>query len=304
VQSNSAAAFTCRLPVTTFTKNGGSSSSQNGFISVPSGTFTPDATGDGGTYDWAYRRWVPVPRPFLLPDGSAYVIELDAPDSHYEIHVVQVASGADKLILQMPYDNAYSVLAIKPEGIYLVPMLHRSGVPQGLWLLSSTTATLTEVPGAGSLAWRLIEGGGAWGGPVGVDRLDRLDLSSGVVTTWFQHPVEPPIGIGSGYGPEITAFDGSDRPLVELYPPVDATASPARTTPIPELWLVSGPGQATKLTGIPLSDRFLTPGITDIHGTWLVGSDGFYLYTEAGFMHAAPMPPGPVGDIAIAGGCA
>jgi len=34
-----------------------------------------------------------------------------------------------------------------------------------------------------------------------------------------------------------------------------------------------------------------------------VGSDGFYLYTEAGFKHAAPMPPGPVGDFYVAGEC-
>jgi hypothetical protein len=54
---------------------------------------------------------------------------------------------------------------------------------------------------------------------------------------------------------------------------------------------------------MPLSSRFLTPGITDSHGTWLVGSDGFYLYTDAGFTRAAPMPPGPVGDFYIAGEC-
>jgi hypothetical protein len=298
-ESSSAAAVSCRLPVTTFTRNGGSSSSQNGFISIPSGSFTPDATGEGGSYDGAYGKWVPVPRSFVLPDGAAYVIEQQAPDSHYEIHLVQVASGADKVILQMPYDNAYSVLAFRPEGIYLVPLLHRSGLPQGLWLLSATTATITEIPGGGNLAWRLIDGGGAWGSPVGVDRLDRLDLFTGVVTTWFQHPVQPPVGIGSGYGPDIVAFDRSQRPLVELYPPAAAGA-----TPLPELWLASGPGQATKLTGMPLTDRVLTPGISDSHGTWLVGSDGFYLYTDAGFKRAAPNPPGPVGEFQIAGGCA
>jgi hypothetical protein len=71
-----------------------------------------------------------------------------------------------------------------------------------------------------------------------------------------------------------------------------------------EIWLVSSPGQAIKLTGMPLPSGFLRPGVTDTHGTWFVGSDGFYRYTDGGFKRAAPLPPGPVGEFQIAGGCA
>jgi hypothetical protein len=65
---------------------------------------------------------------------------------------------------------------------------------------------------------------------------------------------------------------------------------------------VSSPTEATKLTGLSLP-AFLRAGVTDVHGAWLVGSDGFYLYADGKFQRAAPMPPGPVGDIAIAGAC-
>jgi hypothetical protein len=285
-----------------YVQNGGSISGQSGFISVPSGTFTPDPGANSAlTYDRAYKRWLPVLAANVLPDGSMYAYEMELPDA-YELHVVWVANGADKMIRRMPYDDAYSIVALKPEGVYLVPILHRSGIPVGLWLLSSTTATFTEVPGAASSRWQAIADGAAWGGPVGGNRLDRLDLFTGVVATWFLHDVAPQVGMGFGYGPSVVGFDLSGRPLIVFSPPIDTTASPARTTPVPEVWLVSAPDRATRLTGFVVPDQGLQAGVTDSHGTWLVGADGFYVYTDSGFRRAAPMPP--VGNFAIAGDCA
>jgi hypothetical protein len=293
-----AAGISCSLPVMSWTKNGGTFASQSGFISVPSGSFALDPISTySPTYDSAHRRWLPVPAAQVLPDGSAYVYENELPDGPYEIHQVQVESGADKVVLHMPYDHAYSIVAIQPEGIYVVPVLHRSGAPMGLWLFSSTRATLTAVAGAADLSWNVIEGGAAWGGHPGGDDLERLDLSTGTATTWFRHAFAPEPGIGAAYGPRVVGFDHAGRPLVAFYPPVDASV-----TPTPEVWLVSSPGQATKLTGF-MPPNTVQLGVTDSHGTWLVGSDGFYLYTGTGFRRAAPMPPGPVGEFQIAGAC-
>jgi hypothetical protein len=277
------------------TKNGGTASSQSGFISVPSGTFTPDPSGTyGPTYDWAHRRWLPVLAPQVLPDGSMYAYEVELQDRPgYQLHAVWVENGADKMIRDMPYDNAYSIVAMKPEGIYLVPIIHRSGVPGGLWLLSSTRATLAAVPGAGDNRWQVIDKGAAWGGPVGGDSLDRLDLTTGAVTAWFRRPIAPPMGIGSSNGPQVIGFDLSGHPLIEFVPE-SATA--------PEVWLVSSPTEAAKVTGLSLP-AFLRAGVTDTHGAWLVGSDGFYVLAGSQFERAAPMPPGPVGQFAIAGAC-
>jgi hypothetical protein len=294
----------CTLPVMTWTRNGGSSASQSGFISVPSGAFAPDPISTyAPTYDRIYQRWLPVPAAQVLADGSEYAYENELPDGPYEIHVVWVQNGADKMVLHMPYDNAYSIVAMKPEGIYLVQIIHRSGVPTGLWLFSSTRATLTAVAGAADFSWNVIEGGAAWGGPAGGDTLYRLDLSTGAVTTWFQHAIAPQLGIGSSFGPSVVGFDRSGRPLVAFYPPVGATASPP-PEPSPEVWLASSPGEAIRLTGLPLPASFVVQrGVTDAHGTWFVGPDGFYLYTDAGFNRAAPMPSGPVGEFQVAGDC-
>jgi hypothetical protein len=293
--SSSAGLLSCNLPVSMYVQNGASITGQSGFISVPSGTFTPDPGANSAlTYDRAYKRWLPVLAAQVLPDGTMYAYEVELPDA-YELHVAWVANGADKMIYRMPYENAYSIVAIEPEGIYLVPILHRSGIPVGLWLLSSTTATFTAVPGAGTSRWQAIVGGAAWGGPVGGDRLDRLDLSTGVVTTWFLHDVAPQTGMGYGYGPSVVGFDLSGLPLIQFSPPSDAT-------PVPEVWLVSAPDHATRLTGLPLPDQGLQAGVTDSNGTWFVGADGLYLYTDSGFSRAAPLPP--VGTFAIAGECA
>lgn len=302
-------AFSCNLPVISWgwLKNGSveSITSENGFVSFPSGTFKADPAGNGGSYDWAYKRWVPVLSSQMLADGSSYTYEVELQDRPgYQIHVVQMATGADKMIYDMPYDNAYVILALEPEGIYLVPIIHRSGISIGLWLLSSKTPTLTAVPGAADESWQVIAGGAAWGGPAGGDRLDRLDLATGVVTTWFEPTVAVQEGIGFGYGPRVVGFDQALRPLVEFYPPIPTTASPARTSPVPEVWLVSGPGQATRLTGMPLhDDRFLEMGVTDTHGTWLAGADGLYLYADSGFTRVAPLRTIPWDNYTIAGAC-
>jgi hypothetical protein len=101
------------------------------------------------------------------------------------------------------------------------------------------------------------------------------------------------MGIGSSNGPQVVGFDLSGHPVIEFIPE-SATA--------PELWLVSSATEAAKLTGMSLP-AFLRAGVTDTHGAWLVGSDGFYVLAGDRFERAAPMPPGPVGDFAIAGAC-
>lgn len=308
--SSSTVAFSCSLPVISWgwVTNGSVSSisSENGFVSFPSGTFKADPAGSGGSYDWAYKRWVPVLSSQMLADGSMYAYEVELQDRPgYQLHVVQVANGADKMIYDMPYDNAYSIVSLQPDGIYLVPIFHRSGLPSGLRLFDVKTKTLEAVPGAADESWQVIMGGAAWGGPGGGNRLDRLDLSTGAVTTWFQPTVAEQIGIGYGYGPRVVGFDPALRPLVEFYPPIPTTASPARTIPAPEVWLVSGPGQATRLTGMPLNDdRFMEMGVTDSHGTWLVGADGLYLRTDSAFTRVAPMRTTPWDNYTIAGACA
>ena len=58
------------------------------------------------------------------------------------------------------------------------------------------------------------------------------------------------------------------------------------------VWLVSAPGRATRLSGLPLpADQALEFGVTDAHGVWVVGADGVYLYANSVFTRVAALPP-------------
>lgn len=307
--TNSAAVIDCTLPVYKWggVTNGGNYSiiGQYGFLSIASGKFSadPTVTADSGTYDWPYKRWLPVGMAQVLPDGSAYVYETELTDS-YEIHLVQVATGADQMVFHMPYDNAYQILAFQPEGIYVYPIMHRSGLASGLWLLDPTKATLKSLPTSMDGTWQLVSGGAAWGGPGGMagESLVRLDLATGALTTWFQHTVQGAVFEGMGYGVSVIGFDASGRPLVEVFPPFDLRASPA-PNPKPEVWLVSSPGQASRVLGLPVPQQGGATGVRDSHGLWVEGRDGVYLYADGSFRKVAPLPALPENNYMLTGAC-
>lgn len=262
----------------------------------------PVLYGDSGapTYDGASRRWLPVTAAQILPDGSAYAYTREASPTQFrnEIHHVNVATGVDRVI----YNNdAYRVLVYRPEGIYLVYHLNGTDGDHGLWLLDPSTQSLKAFQSGAQASWAAVAGGGAWsysvdGNRFGSTSFARLDLSTGAVATWFSvssqaQPPQPGFKSVRAIG-----FDASLHPLVEVF--VDGGTS--------EVWLLTAPGQATRLNGLPLRDFIPPLGVTDSHGTWVVGADGVYLYAGSGFQRVAAAPPfsGIVaGNFTIAGAC-
>jgi hypothetical protein len=304
---------------------------QNGFLAINTGHFTADSRGTfsvgpnglaasqqspvlygddlaNTTYDRPYGRWLPASPGHVLRDESAYGYELQLPDAGaYEIHLVQVASAADRVVYHMPYNSAYSILAFQPEGVYLVEILHRSGLAGGLSLLDPKTASLKAIPAAANATWQIVDAGAAWGGPGGQagDSLTRLDLKNGVVTTWFQHAVQGAVFEGSGYGVSLIGFDASARPLVEVFPPGATPGSSPQPPGPPQVWLVKAPGDAVQLSGIALPpENALNSGVSDSKGLWLVGADGVYLYAGRGFRREAPLAPQPTPNHMTGGDCA
>jgi hypothetical protein len=318
--SPTAAAVICRLPVS----GNIAGNPMGGFISFPSGTFGLDQTsetvwdaakhlwrtmqapflyGDGGlTYDRPDRRWLPVERNQVLPDGSAYVYTNSLSPTLIEIHKVQVATGTDTVI----YDQGpYRAVFYLPEGVYLASNTFRSGSGIGLWFLDPNTGSVKSYSDTFNY-WSAVTGGGAWSVDYylhGSITIVRLDLATGTQATWFSLPATPPVGLGGNYSPffHLAGFDAQSRPLVQVF--TDSTAQGA--------YLLTAPGSATRLDGSSPLPAFGSMGVTDARGTWLSAADGVYMYRGASFNPAfekraisQEAPPPFNAGYEVAGGCA
>src|ERR1700730_1758036 len=83
--------FSCRLPIYLQTGYEGSPdfSRQGAFITFPAATMSIDPSGkDGGYFDRAFNRWVPVTREAVSPDGSHYAhVDTTGP---WQLRIVEV----------------------------------------------------------------------------------------------------------------------------------------------------------------------------------------------------------------------
>lgn len=195
------------------------SSTRAGFVRLPGGTLTEDPAGTAAAavrsqvfYDLAARRWVPVGREAVSPDGSKFAFV----DSATGLHLVTASSGSDRLLLAdggwavvefgsdalylakaEPFQSAFAGSGIALKGLYREPMT--GGPPRRL--LSSDVAYFTIARGYG---WAL-----AVQGPETPPRqLVRIDLQSGASDVWYTAPDAS--GIGQ------LAVDGTGGPIVAL----------------------------------------------------------------------------------------
>jgi hypothetical protein len=288
-------ALNCRLPIST------DSGQQAGFLSIPSGTYAVDpsaaSSSSGLSYDRPYHRWLPVSWAQVLPDGSAYAYTREASptQSRNEIHLVDVATGTDRVIYNQ---GSYHVLAYQPDGIYLDNHLNGTDAANGLWLLNPTSGSLKAYPAGRQATWGWIGAGGAWsyspdGNRFGSNSFARLDLSTGAVETWFQVASPPPPEPGSKTI-RLLGFEGS-HPLVQVY--VDDHTS--------EIWRLIAAGQATRLPDLALGPLSPPSSVADSHGTWLIAGDGgVYLFANGAFTKVASAPAIASGWYIASGTCA
>src|SRR5205823_469138 len=311
----SALAFRCNLPIS----SDAFSQQQAGFVAIPSGAFTPDSTaaltydtgtsryrtaqspalyGDSGTpsYDVALRRWLPVAWQQVLPDGSAYAYTREASPtrSRNEIHLVDVGSARDRMIFNQ---DAYHVVAYQPEGVYVDYHLNGTDASSGLWLLNPTSGALKAFPAGRQATWMRIAGGAAWsysvdGNRFGSSSLARLDLATGQLATRIRDVSSTSPEPGSK-SIRLLGVNGSET-LVQVY--IDEHTS--------EVWRLTGPGQATRLSDIPLGALSPPFTVTDSHGMWLIAGDGaVYLYAGKAFDRVAVAPTNTTPGYAVAGRC-
>ncbi len=245
------------------------SESHRAFVTYPGGHIDEVGQTSGDVYDAQYQRWVQGPQELISPDGSRYTYWSYLTNPIGAIHVVDIASGVDRII----YDGAtnYWPIAFATDGIYVLHAINiKQNAFEGLFRLDPAGGTPVPVRGSDLLPqarWTLVSGGSAWGFDLQpgtqqiIYRVKQLNLATGIVTDWLQGPPNlelSPIGL-----------DAQGR----LY-----------LTDFYELWRLDSPNVEERLLKPPLvSGRVsLNIFVADATGEWMGSWGGLWHYSDAG----------------------
>ena len=279
--------FSCRLPISL----GAGQGPQGEFITFPSGRVTIEPAspkldslvrpgrelhGDHVTlyYDRAYKRWLPVSRGAVSPDGAHYaftdrpVLAQPDPQARATLHVVAVKTGVDVTFDGGEWANPYAVLDYAAEGLYLIT---DTGSYFGLWLMDPTTGAVTKVADLPNVQGR-ADKNHFWVGtfnpsdpnPVvafAPNQLDRLNPADGSRVTWFYRP---------GSSVHFVGEDVAGQPII-----LSSGLNSA------EYLLGLSPGVSRSIFTFADKRPALSNAIADKHGIWFGSLDGIYLYTQA-----------------------
>ncbi len=206
----------------------------------------------------------------------AYVGDTGAqypPQSQGNLHVVDVAGGADRVVLKGgPWTSrasgVWGIIRYAPEGIYLQKEAAASEGNWGVWLIDPVTGAMQQIIPE-SIGNTSFGSGAAWTGNstdvLSSSGVYRIDPSTTERVLWFSKPNPWLWYAGS---------DASGKPLIQW---IQQSPSPS------ELWLVSGPSQGTLLySGPQNSIPFPSETATDARGVWtgsLNGGSALWLLT-------------------------
>src|SRR5439155_13629442 len=253
-------AFTgrCKLPLSWPDSSGQMS---GGFVSFPGAPFNTDSSASGLTtpfgaswvsYDTPMRRWVPVDRQLLSPDGATWLYGTLRQGNEY--HAVDVRTGKDTRLWGS--DRFFHVIGL--DNTYAYGMLDGPGGAH-LWKLPLDGSQAVQLSVNGT--WQFVNHGAAWGTggsslPPGAPfSLQRLDLKNNTVSTWVQL---------SGPG-SLVGFDANGAPIVQGGPGGDVIVAPSqgvKRTVAQNFYFAKGTMGIAHL-----------PALGDVHGIWLAAQD-------------------------------
>lgn len=280
---------------------GGGEAATAGFITFPAGTFQADPAGNikskanGLAYDRVYGKWLPVDWRFVSDDGTHYTYatysgDPTTPGSYSALHVVTVASGADRVVTQT---GQYVINDYVGAGVYLSAWVggHDGPGPQIGWVMDPSSGTVRALNGGQKYGYSIGAGGG-WRtdyntadptvhqGMTGPNRIIRVDLASGSEATWFYQQ-------GADWV-QVLGFDQQGHPIVSSGV---ASGSSQEIT----IWLVTDPTHHSVMYSGSLLMNF---AMADSHGIWLSDGGAMYLYTAGSGLKVVSPTGGQ-----IAGGC-
>ncbi|HET7467520.1 MAG TPA: hypothetical protein VFL29_12725 [Candidatus Dormibacteraeota bacterium] len=305
--------------------------SQGGFIDTATGAFTPDPSsvlvydfaknlyrtpdqpylyGNWGganmapsSYDVTAHRWVPVPPQWVSPDGKSYAYGVASNAPGAGIHVVDVATGVDRVIASTTSlaDGSYFVAGYLSDGIYLNEFGPTGGAGLGLWRLDPSSGAIDQVstsaPALGVLIGETpIESPPSKGNPdawwTNYNRafddtsdpyvyFQYLNTSAGQnAESWFSQP---------GFHVNVIGADAEGHAIVE-----------ALSTTQAEVWLLATPNSASPLQTIPRSGAaraIFRTAVAD-RGGWWIGSESGLIFATASTWGQVSTTP-----VVVAGAC-
>lgn len=297
----SAVSFSCRLPVLITTQYDDGASIQGGFVTFPAASYQADPNGvilpqptgeyvtkaspvlrasDGGAafYDLVAKRWLPLGAGQTSPDGTSYAyISVTGASNPTQVHIVQVASGADRVISIAPPPTGvgWQVEDFDGKSVYLSIQIPDE-FPTAVWRLDAVTSSLQQLLPTSAGNVQLVTNGVAWVGllnpgdpsppqlPKGepFNTLVSIDLGTGASTTWVYRP---------GQAVMFVYLDSSSHPLVTVLPP-------PFDLPVP-LVLVPSPGNAGVAIPAPFYQVYVAQA--DTGRLWFGGARGVYYWTLA-----------------------
>jgi hypothetical protein len=240
----------------------------------------------GTAYDSASHQWLVTDQRLISPDGTRYAYWTGHGPAEYEVRVVDIATGADRVVYNG--STLYIVIAFESDAIYLSHGINpRQGAFEKLYRLDPAGGTPALVPGSDrhmyQYGWVLVSDGAAWGidysvqGSAYTYSVVRLDLATTQVTLWLdgQPTTFWPLGSDSKH----RLYVGDDKQ---------------------QLWRLGHPGQVDRLANpgpVSASEGVGGPSgfVSDSSGAWIAGQGSIWLYSDSD----APkqFAVGPLGEV-------
>lgn len=242
------------------------------------------------------------------------------------LHTHEIASGKDRLLWEAPGSPmGPGTVAWLRGGIYFSAAMGAVGGPETVVLPAVYVSDPNhqgaprrvgpnpppQPPSAGqpdysgSTAFTFFGGGAAWGvdirapkqapppnsppapGDYGPNRVLRLDLNDGSVSTWYEASDTEFVS--------VVALDGQGRPILALLQPSLKTEPQAGVTtpPVAQLQLLTGPNTTIDITSGNVNFHFGSMPSSDSHGIWFGSWDSVWLYSQnLGLRQVATIPTG------------
>jgi hypothetical protein len=237
----------------------------------------------GLSYDWAVKRWLPVPYNWVAADGGHYAYT----DAQSRIHLVTVTGGSDQILASGATWGIYSYGA---GGIYAGQQdLTKQPSLRGLWRISPAGGAPEQLTSQGS--WPVIGADAAWSvasspqSQVSADGygtvLSRFDLLSRQVTSWYS---------SAGGDFRVATVDTNGRPFL-----VSRSGQGSSNT----ISVVRSLGAAQTIgSAIHMVDVMADP-----HGVWYVDNFTLSIYLVQSTAPQSMGQYGYSGNIKFAGLC-